>query len=339
VGDSLFRRRGRGVYGAAWQHDGSAPGKGKVGFGTCFVTAGIIVALPFCVRPVCLPVLARLHVPSPGKKPARAARRDAVAGSRVSQAAALVTVLAAAFPGRAVHVVADAAYHGPALRGLPAAVTWTTRLPRNAVLSAPAPPRVRKPGRPPRKGPRLGTPADLAAAACWTPATAHLYGRDQATSLAEVTCLWYGCLDTAAVRVILARHNGTVLALVSTARPATGPAAPSSAPSRSPCSSTPWSSPGTPGTATTPPTSPPAARTSPGTPPRPSPPSKTCSPSSAAPSSPPAFAAVPQLSPNPHKSEPSWQPGTPPPHNCETPATLLRGETPVSLRWAGAGPT
>jgi len=216
VDDSLFRRRGRGVYGAAWQHDGSAPGKGKVGFGTCFVTAGIIVALPFCVRPVCLPVLARLHVPSPGRKPARAARRDAVAGSRVSQAAALVTVLAAAFPGRAVHVVADAAYHGPALRGLPAAVTWTTRLPRNAVLSAPAPPRVRKPGRPPRKGPRLGTPADLAAAACWTPATAHLYGRDQATSLAEVTCLWYGCLDTAAVRVILARHNGTVLALVST---------------------------------------------------------------------------------------------------------------------------
>ena len=61
VDDSLFRRRGRAVYGAAWQHDGSAPGRGKVGFGTCFVTAGIIVALPWCARPVCLPE------PAPGR--------------------------------------------------------------------------------------------------------------------------------------------------------------------------------------------------------------------------------------------------------------------------------
>jgi hypothetical protein len=33
-----------------------------------------------------------------------------------------------------IHVVADAAYHGPALRGLPDNVTWTCRIPRNAVL-------------------------------------------------------------------------------------------------------------------------------------------------------------------------------------------------------------
>jgi transposase len=216
VDDSLFRRRGRKVHGAAWQHDGSAPGKGTVGFGTCFVTCGIVVTLPFCARPVCLPVLARLHVPSPGKKPARAARRQATGGSRVSQAAALIALLARAFPGRAVHVVADAAYHGPALRDLPANVTWTTRLPKNAVLYDLAPPRVRKPGRPPRKGPRLGTPADLAAAAAWTPAVIHIYGRDQHADLAGILCLWYGCLDTTTVRVILARHDGTTLTLVTT---------------------------------------------------------------------------------------------------------------------------
>src|SRR6516164_4830880 len=45
VDDSLFRRRGRKVAGAAWQHDGSSPARAKVGFGTCFVTAGIVVAL------------------------------------------------------------------------------------------------------------------------------------------------------------------------------------------------------------------------------------------------------------------------------------------------------
>jgi hypothetical protein len=214
VDDSVFRRSGRKVFGAAWQHDGSSPARNKLSYGTCFVTAGIVVALPFCSRPACLPVLARLHVPGKGRavKP----RRQAAPASTVSCAVALVTLLAGSFPGRAVHVVADAHYHGPALRDLPANVTWTTRLPKNAVLFGLAPPRVRKPGRPPRKGPRLGTAADLAAAADWTPAAVHNYGRDHATGLAGVTCLWYGCLDTRTVRVILARGARATLALVST---------------------------------------------------------------------------------------------------------------------------
>jgi hypothetical protein len=214
VDDSVFRRSGRRVFGTAWQHDGSSPARNKLSFGNCFVTCGIIVALPFCTRPVCLPVLARLHVPGRGRavKP----RRQAAPASTVSSAVALVALLAGAFPGRLVHVVADAHYHGPALRGLPPGVTWTTRLPKNAVLHDLAPPRVRKPGRPPRKGPRLGTPADLAAAATWTRATVHIYGRDTAEDLAEITCLWYGCLDTITVRVILARGQVTTLALVTT---------------------------------------------------------------------------------------------------------------------------
>jgi hypothetical protein len=214
VDDSVFRRSGRKVYGAAWQHDGSSPARNKLSFGTCFVAAGIVVTLPFCTRPVCLPVLARLHVPGKGR--ARKPRRQAAPASTVSCAAGLVTALAAAFPGRVVHVVADAHYHGPALRHLPQNVTWTTRLPKNAVLFGLAPPRVRKPGRPPRKGPWLGTPAQLAAAASWTPVTVRIYGRDTAEDLAEVTCLWYGCLDTATVRVILARGAATTLALVTT---------------------------------------------------------------------------------------------------------------------------
>jgi hypothetical protein len=60
--DSVFRRSGRTVHGAGWQHDGSSPSRNKITFGTCFVTAGIVVALPFCSRPVCLPVLARLNI-------------------------------------------------------------------------------------------------------------------------------------------------------------------------------------------------------------------------------------------------------------------------------------
>ena len=115
VDDSVFRRSGRKVHGAAWQHDGSSPARNKLSFGTCFVTCGIVVALPFCSRPLCLPVLARLHVPGRGRQ-GRRARRQAAAASTVTTAAALVSLLAGAFPGRAVHVAADAHYHGPALR-------------------------------------------------------------------------------------------------------------------------------------------------------------------------------------------------------------------------------
>ena len=114
-------------------------------------------------------------------------------------------------------MVADAAYHGPALKQLPASVTWTTRLPANAALYALAPPRLPgERGRPCLKGLRLGTPAELAAAATWTPVTVRIYGRSHRTDLAARTCLWYGCLHTRTVRVILARNRAGVLALVTT---------------------------------------------------------------------------------------------------------------------------
>ena len=297
VDDSVFPRAGRKVFGAAWQHDGSSPARDKLSFGTCFVTAGIVVVLPFSSRPWCLPVLARLHVPGKGKA-RKPRKRDAAPASAVSCAAELVALLAAAFPGRRIDVVADAHYHGPALKTLPATVTWTTRLPKNAVLYALAPPRVRKPGRPPRKGPRLGTPAALAAAASWTPARVRIYGRDQDQDLAEVTCLWYGCLDTTTVRVIQARGPRGTLALVTT--DLTAPAAAlveryaarweieqafadarnvlgaGEARTRT-CRAVERTVPFALLVHTLV-----AAPPSPGTPPRPSPPSKTCSPSSAA---------------------------------------------------------
>jgi hypothetical protein len=221
VDDSVFRRSGRKVHGAGWQYDGSAPTRARVSFGTCFVTCGIVTHLPFCTRPVCLPVLARLVPAGKTKVPAQARKRKKAAplpGTKLSAAAGLVTLLAAAFPGRPIDVVADAAYHGPALKHLPPAVTWTCRLRANAVLYDPAP--SRPPGtrgRPRRKGQRLGTPSQLAATARWTPATVRAYGRDQAMHLADITCLWYGCLDTRTVRVILARdRDAGLLALVTT---------------------------------------------------------------------------------------------------------------------------
>jgi hypothetical protein len=141
VDDSLFRRSGRKVCGAGWQYDGPAPSRDRVSFGTCFVTCGIVVRLPCCTRPVCLPVLARLVPPGTAKAaaPARARKRKKAApvpGTKLSAAAGLVALLAAAFPGRPIHVVAGAACHGPALKHLPPAVTWTCRLREQAFADA-----------------------------------------------------------------------------------------------------------------------------------------------------------------------------------------------------------
>ena len=215
VDDSVFRRAGRKVHGAGWQHDGSSPSLNKLSYGNCFVTAGIVVKLPFCTRAVCLPVLARLHLP--GKKKGEGP-------SKVDTAAALVSQLALAFPGRIIHVVADAAYHGPALRTLPGNVTWTCRIPRNAVLYDLAPPRTGRRGRPRTKGDRLGTADDIAATASWTTVTITAYGRQQVRHVTEATCLWYGSWHTRAVRLILSRDEHTAsgydLALVTTDRTA-----------------------------------------------------------------------------------------------------------------------
>lgn len=208
IDDTLFRRRGRKVWAAAWFHDGSAAGKDKVGFGNNWVIAGIIVMLPYVSRPVCLPVAARLVV------------KDTTSASRLWLAAQMVTALAAALPDRQIHVVADAAYAGAQLRNLPEGVSWTTRLRKDAALFELAPPRTGKRGRPRTKGARLGSPAALAATAVFTPTTVCRYGVTATVQVATITCLWYSVFGSRPVQVVLVRepgtHHGCDLALVCT---------------------------------------------------------------------------------------------------------------------------
>jgi hypothetical protein len=207
VDDTLFKRHGKKVHGAAWQHDGAAKGSRPVGRGTCFVVVGIVVQLPFVARPVCLPVIARLWRPKQEQ-------------SKVDLAASMIRLLAACHYARRIHVVADAAYHGRALRDLPAACTFTTRLPASAVLYDLAPPPTGRRGQPALKGQRLGMAKDLAAELVFTSFEVTRYQRTDTVHLAEVTCLWYGSFHTRTVRVILLRDEDTVsgydLALVTT---------------------------------------------------------------------------------------------------------------------------
>jgi hypothetical protein len=97
-------------------------------------------------------------------------------------------------------------------------VTWTTRLPRNAVLFHLAPQRSGKRGRPRLKGDRIGVPAQAAATAVWRTVSVARYGRADTVSVAVLDCLWYGVFGPQPVRMTLVRdrQDGPMLALITT---------------------------------------------------------------------------------------------------------------------------
>ena len=145
IDDTLFRRRGKKVWAASWFHDGSAPGPAKTGYGNNWVIAAIVVKLPAVRRPVAIPVLAKLVI------------KDTNSASRLWLACRMAQMIAGALPGRHIRVVADSAYAGGQLKKLPAAVTWTTRLRKDAALHGLPPQRAR----PARPAPDQGRPAPL----------------------------------------------------------------------------------------------------------------------------------------------------------------------------------
>jgi hypothetical protein len=197
VDDTLFKRSGKKVFGVAWHHDGAAKGPKPIGFGNCWVVAGIVVQLSFLSRPVCLPVLARLWRPRHTGK--------------IAHARVLAELIAARYPDRTVHVVGDAAYVGEHLRDVDGRITWTSRLKVTSVLHELPPPRTGRSGRPRTRGARLGTPTDLAADATagarWRTTRVRRYGRTDAVQITELVCLWYGSFRSRTVRVILVRDD------------------------------------------------------------------------------------------------------------------------------------
>jgi len=200
VDDTLFHRFGKKVFGAAWQHDGSAKGRDGIGRGNCFVVVGLVVHVPFLARAVFLPVLFRLHVPNSAKKP-----NPEATASKTAQARQMLNQLSRAFPERRIHLVADALYRGPALLDLPGNTTFTSRLASNAVLYDLPPGPTGRRGRPALKGRRLGKPADLATTATFQKATVTRYGATETVLLAVIDCLWWGSLHRTPIRVVLVR--------------------------------------------------------------------------------------------------------------------------------------
>jgi hypothetical protein len=177
--DTLWRRSGPKLHGAAWHHDGNGPGRHRPAWGHRWVVVGVIGRLPFLDRAVCLPILARLWLPGdPDHTPLLLARE-------------LLDVVVAHVGDRRVDLVGDAADIGKPLQGLPAHVTVTARLRCDAALYKPAPPRTGRRGRPRVKGDRLPELLVLAAMTCdqWTPVQVRCDGKTLDREVLAIGCL------------------------------------------------------------------------------------------------------------------------------------------------------
>ena len=206
VDDTLFGRSGKRVWGAHYLHDGAQPeGSGRsTRWGNCWVVVVLVVELS-CLggRAVALPVLFCLFRPKDDSHPDRP--------SQPELARTMVDMILERFPDRAVELVMDGAYASRAWRGLPARVTVTTRMRANARLHKLAP--ARRPGRqgrPPLKGAKLPTLAEIANTATFQAVTVTgPDGRSRTEHVHEHVCLWYTPFHTRPVKVILVRNPGT----------------------------------------------------------------------------------------------------------------------------------
>jgi DDE superfamily endonuclease len=205
VDDTLFGRSGRRVWGAHYLHDGAEPeGSGRrTRWGNCWVVVVLVVELP-CLggRAIGLPVLFRLFRPKGDAHPDRLSQPELARG--------LVDMVLSRVPTRIVELVMDGAYASKAWRGLPARVTITTRMRGNAALHKLAP--ARRPGqqgRPPLKGAKLPTLAEIANTATFQAVTVTGPDRRSRTEhVHELVCLWYTPFYTRPVKVILIRNPG-----------------------------------------------------------------------------------------------------------------------------------
>src|SRR5664279_3192512 len=165
--------------------------------GNSWVVLAIVVTVPFCRRPIALPILFALCVTGGRSKPDLG--RD------------LLDQVAEAFPTRTIHLVGDAAYGAGHFAGLGHHMSITTRARSNAVFHHPTPAASGKRGRPRLRGERIGTPTDIANHATknntWVDTLINRYGTTITAQTCEISGLWFGVWRTDPVRVILVKDS------------------------------------------------------------------------------------------------------------------------------------
>ena len=196
VDDTLAHKSGRQVAGAGVFRDAIRSTAKRVvyAWGLNLVVVCLRVSPPWGGTPIALPVNLRVRTKTGGKK-------------TTELAAEMVAEIAGWLPERSLHLTGDGAYACLLGAELPRTQV-TSRMRRDAALFEPAPPRTGKRGRPALKGPRLGKPPELAAAApskAWATVTVDVRGRNVDKLIATFDVLWYAVRKDALVRLAVVR--------------------------------------------------------------------------------------------------------------------------------------
>jgi hypothetical protein len=221
VDDTLARKTGKRIWGAAMHHDPlrSTRRKHFFSFGHSWVVLSLVVEFPFARgKHFALPFLFRLYRKRKKKLAAgrpKGERKQCGEATereyrkRPELAADMLEIAAQWLPGRRIRVVGDSEYSGKSVsRGLPENANLVGRMPMNAALYAqpgPRKPGTRGPDR--KKGERMLNPAELAASRSvrWTKTRVEIYGRSVRLWYKSVKALWYNSAGERPVRVVVTR--------------------------------------------------------------------------------------------------------------------------------------
>ena len=211
VDDTLLHKRGKHVYGLGWFRDAVASTRKRVATasGNNWVVLGLAIPIPLCPdHIVCLPLLARLHLPGKGQP------------SCTSLAREMLVTVQGWFPDRELILVGDGGYAAAGLlEDLPAGVIFVGRLRGDAAVYDPQParPKAKQRGPKPKKGPRLPSPKEAAKKAdrnrhgkgpwCWQALTVSLYGVERSLQVVSYVVVWPKVLGLRPLQVVVVRDT------------------------------------------------------------------------------------------------------------------------------------
>ena len=209
VDDTLLHKRGKHVYGLGWFRDAVASTKKRVATasGNNWVVLGLAIPVPLCPDVIlCLPLLARLHLPGKGRP------------SCVDLAYEMLVAMQSWFPDRELILVGDGGYAAEGLlKKVPAGVTFVGRMRGDAAVYDPQPRRVsaQRRGPKPKKGERLPNPKEAARKAdrkrngkgpwCWQEITVTLYGVERTLKVVSYVVVWPTVLGLRPIRIVVVR--------------------------------------------------------------------------------------------------------------------------------------
>jgi hypothetical protein len=221
VDDTLARKSGRHIWGAAMHHDPlrSTRARPVFSFGHNWVVLSLHLTFPFAPHHVwAVPILVRLYRKQKAKSaPGRHGKLEPKQTGHVSAqhyrtrpqlAREMMHIVAAWVPDRRLLVLGDSEYAGGSIsRHLPANVELLSRMIMKAALFAPSPAPTTRRGRPRKKGQRLANPMQMARQTHrpWTPTTLSLYGRTVKVWYKSLDALWYGSAGQRLLRIVVVR--------------------------------------------------------------------------------------------------------------------------------------